>query len=166
MAKAPRAVLFAALLAPLQAQAGRLDTARTFTERLYEAYQHGHPDYLGALARVTFAPRLLALIRHDEAAASPGDVGVLDGDPICDCQDDAGLKAERIEIENVATGRALATVTLRFPAEATKVRLDLVSRRGRWRVADIRTKDVPSLVGLLEKSAASATAKARPSTEP
>jgi len=90
MAKIPRAALLAALLPPLQAQAGlSLDAARTFTAGLYAAYRHGEPDYAGARARTTFAPRLLALIRDDKAATPPGDEGTLDWDPICNCQDDA-----------------------------------------------------------------------------
>jgi hypothetical protein len=100
-------------------------------------------------------------MRHDQSATPSGDVGALDGDPICDCQDDGGMKTERIEIVDVAPGRALATVTLRFPAETTTVKLDLVSWRGAWRVADVHTKDMPSLVGLLEKSASEAKAEPR-----
>lgn len=155
MAKAPRAILLAALLGPAPAQAQHhLGAARAFTEGLYEAYRHGEPDYLGARARMTFAPRLLALIRDDKAATPPGDEGALDWDPICDCQDDGGMKVERVEIGEAAPDRALATVTLRFPAETMTVKLDLVSQRGQWRVADIHTKDVPSLVALLEKARA------------
>ena len=155
MAKALRAILLAALLAPLPAQArDHLDAARTFTQGLYEAYRHGEPDYLGARARTTFAPRLLALIRDDRAATPRGDEGALDWDPICDCQDDDGMKVERVDIGEVAPDRALATVTLRYPAETMTVKLDLVSQHGQWRVADIHTKDVPSLVALLEKARA------------
>jgi hypothetical protein len=162
MANVQRAILLVALLAPLHAHARPLDSARAFTEGLYEAYRHGEPDYLGARASATFAPHLLALMRHDQAATPSGDVGALDGDPICDCQDDGGMKTGRIEVEDVAPGRALATVTLRFPAEVTTVKLDLVSWHGRWRVADVHTKDMPSLVGLLEKSANEAKAKTTP----
>jgi hypothetical protein len=155
MANVRRVALLAALLAPLPAQARQhVDPARMFTQGLYEAYRHGQPDYLGARAGTTFAPHLLALIRDNKAATPPGDEGALDWDPICDCQDDDGMKVERVDIGEVAPDRALAPVTLRFPAEAMTVKLDLVSQRGQWRVADIHTKDVPSLVALLEKARA------------
>jgi hypothetical protein len=155
MANIQRAVLLATLLAPLPAQArDHLGAARTFTQGLYEAYRHGEPDYLGARARTTFAPRLLALIRDDRVATAPGDEGAIDWDPICDCQDEGGMKVERVAIGEVAPDRALATVTLRFPAETMTVKLDLVTWRGQWRVADIHTRDAPSLVALLEKARA------------
>ncbi len=154
-----RAILFVPLLAPLHAHARPFETARTFTERLYEAYRRGEPDYLGAKAGATFAPHLLALIRHDQAATPSGEVGALDWDPICDCQDDDGVRAKRIEIDDVAADRVLVTVTLGFPAEAKTVKLDLVLRHGRWRIADVHTKDMPSLVGLLEKDESDVKAK-------
>ena len=39
-----------------------------------------------------FAPPLLAAINEDARLAN-GEVGYLDGDPLCQCQDAAGLKA-------------------------------------------------------------------------
>jgi hypothetical protein len=151
----------AALLAPMQAQAGGVDSARAFAQGLYEAYRHGEPNYLGERAGTTFAPHLLALIRHDQATTPPGYSPNLDWDPICSCQDAEGLRTERVDAREVGPGRVLATVTLRFPAEVATVKLDLVSsRNGGWRVADVRTKETPSLVALLEKEESDA-AKAK-----
>ena len=148
-----RAVLLVALLAPLGAEARQTETARAFTERLYQAYRHGEPDVLGARAATIFAPRLLALIRRDQASTPAGEVGVLDWDPVCDCQDDEGMKAERVAIRSLGPERATATVTLKFSGETSVVKLGLVSGRNGWRVADIHTRNVTSLVGLLENSA-------------
>jgi len=78
------------------------------------------------------------LIRHDQATA---------------CQDSGGMKVERIDMTDVKPGRKVATVTLRYMTEFVTVKLDLVSVHGHWRVADIHTKDAPSLVGFLEESA-------------
>jgi hypothetical protein len=149
MARPEPVVLFAALLATSQAHTQSLDSARAFVRGLYEAYRHGEPDYLGARARATFAPQLLALIRHDQATTPAGDVGTIDGDPICDCQDDGGMKVEHVEVAAVAPGRAVARATVKFAADVTPVRLDLVAWRGQWRVADVHTKAMPSLVRLL-----------------
>jgi hypothetical protein len=148
-----RAVLLAALLAAPPAQAAPPETPRAFTQRLYQAYGHGEPDVLGARAPVIFAPRLLALIRHDQASTPAGDVGTLDWDPVCDCQDDDGMRVARLDIQDRGAGRAVARVRLRFAAETTAVKLDLVSGPDGWRIADIHTRHVASLVGLLDKSA-------------
>jgi hypothetical protein len=153
MPKVHHALLIAALLAPLQAQAQQPDPARTLVQHLYDAYQHSDPDYLGDQAPTTFAPRLLALIRHDQATTPLGYAPDLDWDPLCACQDDSGMKVDRIDMTDVKPGRKQATVILRFVTELVPVKLDLVSLHGRWRVADIHTKDLPSLVGFLEQAA-------------
>ncbi len=153
MPKLHHAVLLVALLAPLQAQAQQPDPARTFVQRLYDAYQHSGPDYLGDQAPTTFAPRLLALIRHDQATTPLGYAPDLDWDPLCACQDNGGMKVERIDMADVKPGRKVAMVTLRFLTDTNMAKLDLVLVQGRWRVADVHTKDLPSLVGFLEDSA-------------
>jgi hypothetical protein len=161
MSKLHRAVLLIVLLAPLQAHAQPPDTARTFVQGLYDAYQHSDPVYLGDQAPTTFAPHLLALIRHDQATTPLGYAPDLDWDPICTCQDNAGLKVDRIAIEDIKPGRKAATVTLRFLTESVPVKLDLASVHGRWRVADVHATDVPSLVGFLEESARREDAEAK-----
>lgn len=156
------AVRMAAFLAAMQMQAGHIDADRAFTEDLYEAYQQGKPDYLEPRAAPIFAPHLLTLIRRDQAVTPPGEVGTLDLDPICNCGGDSGMKAERVEVQEVAPRHVLGTVLARFSDEATTVKLDLVSGPGRWRLADSHTKNVSSLVILLEKSVGSATARSNP----
>jgi len=140
----------AALMAPVCVQAEGDSSARAFTLHLYEAYQSSTPEYLGRDARLTFAPRLLALIRRDRATTPSGYVGILDWDPICDCQDAGGLRATSLVISAAGPGRSRARVTLRFPSETGVVTLDLVSTPGEWRVADVHTRDTPSLLRLLE----------------
>jgi hypothetical protein len=150
--------VLAAAIAPLSVQAQGVDAARAFTLHLYEAYRTGAPDYLGRDARRTFAPKLLALIVRDRATTPSGDVGILDGDPICDCQDAGGVRATHVTISAAGPGRARARVTLRFPSETRDMTLDLVATRGatqgagwgEWRVADVHTRETPSLVRLLE----------------
>jgi hypothetical protein len=145
-----RCALIAALITPVAAQAQTLDAARAFTRTLYAAYRAGDPDYLGRDAGRTFAPQLLALIRRDAASTPEGEVGVLDGDPICDCQDPGGLRLDRLAIRPAGSGRARAEVTLRFAGETRRMRLSLLAIHGQWRVADVNTRETPSLVRLLE----------------
>jgi hypothetical protein len=125
--------------------------ARAFVEKLYAAYRGKGPDYLGRQAPRVFAPGLLALIRRD-AAQAKGEVGFLDGDPICDCQD---FGISRLHV-NVRGAHDRATADVRFhnlDADET-IRLDLVGVGGQWRIADIHTKDTPSLVQYLTQSLA------------
>jgi hypothetical protein len=145
-----RYALIAALLAPPSAQAQTLDEARAFVRGLYAAYEASDPNYLGRNAERTFAPELLALIRRDAETAPPGEVGILDGDPICDCQDYSEIELKRLMVGRAGQGRAGAHVTLRFPGEMRSMRLDLVAVGGQWRVADVHTSATPSLVKLLE----------------
>ena len=145
-----RAALIAAALAvPFGAHAQGLDAARQFTLQLYAAYQHGEPDYLGRDARLTFAPQLLALIRRDQATTPSGDVGILDGDPICDCQDAQGVRLAHLTIRQAGPARAHAKVTLSFPTETRSMELVLVAEGARWRVADVHTRETSSLAKLL-----------------
>jgi hypothetical protein len=141
--------LLVALLAPASAYGQDLRSARAFTLGLYDSYQRAEPDVLGRRAQTTFAPHLLALIRKDQRTTPAGYVGLLDSDPICACQDPDGLKVLRLTVAGAGRLRARATVTLQFQAERRRVTLDLVSRDGGWRVADVHTADMPSLVGML-----------------
>jgi hypothetical protein len=142
-------------------------TAQAFVEGLYRAYQgHEHdgggPDYLGRQRDRVFAPKLIALMRRDAANTPAGEVGALDGDPICNCQDYEISKVV-VRIKDSGGGRASAEVHFDNSGRAEFVQLDLVSIRGGWRVADVHTQDTPSLVRLLE---ASAEPRRRPTAAP
>lgn len=133
---------------PLTASAQDLSAARTFVTGLYAAYSQRSPDYLGRQARSVFTPELLRLIRLD-ATVAQGQVGLLDGDPICDCQDPEGLKVDAIAVTATGEAAAQAEVKFNFGAEARTVRLDLKAVGRHWRVDDVRTRETPSLAGLL-----------------
>ena len=137
-------------LAP-SAGAQSLGDARAFVTGLYRAYERTPDvDYLDRRARSVFTPRLLGLIRRDERNAH-GEVGALDGDPICDCQDPDGIRLTGLDVSPAGPGRATARVRVRFAGDrAETMTLDLLSVRGRWRVDDVHTKETPSLVRLLQ----------------
>ena len=135
--------------------ADSLDGAQAFVEGLYRAYQ-GHendtrgPDYLGRDRNRTFAPALAALIARD-AANAKGEVGTLDGDPICNCQDYAISKVQ-VTITNGPGNTAAANVSFTNLREPQVVRLDLVKLKAGWRVADVHAEGAPSLIGLLKSA--------------
>ncbi len=150
MRKSGTWLLLAALALAPGASAQSLDDARAFVAGLYRAYARSpEPDYLGPRARGVFSPRLLGLIRRDERNAH-GEVGALDGDPICDCQDPDGIRLVDLDVTTAGPGRATARARVRFAgARRETMILDLVTVRGRWRVDDVHTPDTPSLVRLL-----------------
>jgi hypothetical protein len=117
-------------LVPALALAQDAASAGRFVRGLYGAYHGRGPDYLGRNAGTVFSRSLLKLIRRDAAETPRGDVGALDGDPICDCQDFDGLQKVDVGIAGGADGHALATVHFLISAERRTVTLDLVAVGG------------------------------------
>jgi hypothetical protein len=102
-----------ALAGPAGAQ--DLGGAKTFVTGLYAAYaKHPGPDYLGRQAKTVFSPALLDLMRRDAARTPKGDVGTLDGDPICNCQD-YGITAVQVAVTAAGPGQGAC----RRPVSAT-----------------------------------------------
>jgi hypothetical protein len=153
--------LLLALTTPVRAE--DLPGAQSFVTGLYTAYQRQPgPDYLGRQIAQVFAPDLIALIRREAATVPKGEVGALDGDPICDCQDwlitNIGVK-----VSGTHPGVAAAEVRFQNAGQPRSVRLDLVAFQGRWRVADVHTQETPSLAKLLRDSIAqNAPGRGRP----
>jgi hypothetical protein len=58
-------------------------------------------------------------MRADEIR-NQGDAGTIDWDPICDCQDDDGLRLLRVNILKLRGDRATVQAVLGFPEPATK----------------------------------------------
>jgi hypothetical protein len=149
-----RVALLAAILtlaaAPVS-QARDLASARSFVLALYAKYHtQAAADFDADLDADTFAPPLLTLIRRDRAQTPEGYVGVLDWDPICDCQD-YDIKQLRVKIAILGHG-AKAHVHFNNLGQPTNVTLDLARIGDRWRVVDVRTRRTPSLVRLLQAS--------------
>ncbi|HEX8225760.1 MAG TPA: hypothetical protein VF605_18280 [Allosphingosinicella sp.] len=139
-------VLLAALLAP----APPAETARGFVTRVYAGYRDPGFNPLDRPER-HFAPPLVAAIRED-ARLSRDEVGWLDGDPLCQCQDHEGLDPLVREVRQ-AGKTAMADIGLRFPGyDERQVRLRLVRTPQGWRIADVATSDDPSLLEDLRRA--------------
>jgi hypothetical protein len=145
------ASLCAAAVTPLYAQTPSLGAAKAFVAGLYTGYRTGEPDYLGRDARKAFAPALLDLIAQDQRTTPSGDVGALDGDPICDCQDPGGLKLTQLTVTEAGAGQARAEVAFSLDGDRRRLKIDLVASGAGWRIADIHSADTPSLVQLLQR---------------
>ena len=132
------------------------DSSRGFLARLYAHYPvagKAHPfDPVGSQAPQVFDASLVSLIRRDQDNARE-EVGALDGDPLCDCQDDGGMTWKITKVATTGAGKAVGEVRLFFPdtpkPRIDDLRLDLVKTSKGWRIHDIASTDTPSLRGLL-----------------
>jgi hypothetical protein len=126
-------------------------TPEGFIERLYAQYRS--PDFspFSHPERV-FAPRLLAAIAEDSRLAK-GEVGYLDGDPVCQCQDTAGLKAAITKVVRQDRDHARVRVSISLDGyEARPAAFTLVRMQAGWRIADVSSADETSLLAALEKA--------------
>lgn len=139
-----------ALLALLLGAASPAETPAAFVERLYAGYRD--PDY-SPLARPgrVFAAPLVAEIRED-ARLSRGEVGYMDADPLCQCQDPDGMRPTIREIGRPGRSAATVHVLLDFGgSDRRDLRLRLVRTAAGWRVADVVTADDPSMLDSLRR---------------
>jgi hypothetical protein len=139
------------LLALFLAAAQPAETPRAFMERVYSSYRSpdfnslDHPD-------LYFTPRLVAAMRED-ARLARGEVGYVDGDPICQCQDPDGLRAKIVRVTRQGDGKAVAEVIIDFTdSTLRRVRFSLVRTAAGWRISDVSSGDEPSFVRAIEEA--------------
>jgi len=98
----------------------------------------------GPKASQVFDSSLIALMRADLKAGGPGKVPVLDGDPVCSCQDWEGIWDLKIDVqlESLERARAKVSFALFNPKDGKKpdlrvLKMTLSSQHGAWRIWDI-----------------------------
>jgi hypothetical protein len=135
---------------PLSAQDAA--SAQNFLQSVYRNYSRGGPgvDVHSPKARKIFTTSLIALLHADEKTAGPGEVGVLDGDPICSCQDWSGIFDLKIILRVLNAGSAKAAVSFAlFPQQdgtdqdRRSLEVSLLSQGPEWRIDDILDKSDP-----------------------
>lgn len=147
-------LLVAISLARAAAWGQEADSAEVFLRNLYQPYNTGKAvNPAGALAPSIFEPGLLALIRRDQALAH-GEIGKLDHDPICNCQDYEALTALTIAVALESHKTARAKVSFLNGIEPFTVEFQLLRVNGKWRIYDIRERYIPSLRKFLQSEAA------------
>jgi len=145
----------ALMFATLAVRAQTSVQAESFVRHLYAEYNnpkrpHG-PEFLGKDMMLAFSPALVALIRADARKTPKGDVGKLDGDPICNCQDPDGLNLGKLVITKSGDNTATAEVRLDYSGgKPDSLKLFLLWTPSGWRVDDIWTSDTPSLKKYLQ----------------
>jgi hypothetical protein len=76
----------------------------------------------------------------------------MDADPLCQCQDPAGLRPVVREVRPSGRAGATAQILLDFGgSDRRDLRLRLVRTPAGWRIADIVTADEPSLLAALNR---------------
>ena len=98
-----------------------------------------------------YGPGLRGAIEHDRKATAKGDAPNLDYDPICQCQDDAGLR-HRILSSTIAGTTAIVVVENSYPNDP-KIRVTYHLRQigGHWLIDDIEAGEIKSLTTWLNK---------------
>jgi hypothetical protein len=141
------------------------DSAKAFVEKLYSHYpsKPKGPQFnpMGKDASQVFDPGMIAAFREDTRLAH-GEVGYVDSDPICQCQDDSGLKATVTSATVTGPNAADVVVSLVYPSEEKPIAmtLHLVPVNGAWRIHDLSTADSQSYrADLLKANKEAAAAK-------
>ncbi len=116
--------------------------ATRFVRQLYARYgaESFCPMCLAGAGRI-FDPSLVALLRENENLTPAGEMGAIDADPICRCQDSEGLRASVTSVTLNGPTSATALVLVRFGGAATanvkSVSLSLVVVGSQWRIHDV-----------------------------
>lgn len=138
---------FAALAVMTAAGAAAQTTSqpKAFVRDLYEKLRvDSHIPLL------SYSSDLARLMRVDRSRAGKGQVGKLDFDPLCSCQDPDGLQVRDLKTSG-SVNDPVIVVTLRFPDTTEKrVTLKLVRAGTTWRIKDVATAEIPSLRAFLK----------------
>jgi hypothetical protein len=145
----------AATPAPPPAADASAASAKAFLEGLYAHYKSSENNtfqMFGANEADVFDADTIALLKDDERLLK-GELGDIDGDWLCDCQDFVSLKSR-------VTVRAAAPTTAKAHADFEDVGMpgqgarhadfELVRTNGAWRIHDITTPGEPSLRNTLQ----------------
>ncbi|MDE3202340.1 MAG: DUF3828 domain-containing protein [Acidobacteriota bacterium] len=125
-------------------------TARQFISDLYKHYgKNGRGVNLtGKSGRNFFASSLRTLAHRDAFANGPHQVGVLDSDPVCSCQDWDSIQNLSIDLQPVDVTHSMAHVrfSLSPGKDSRDLDLELVRERGAWRIWNIVDHTNPNAV--------------------
>lgn len=125
-------------------------SARDFLTSVYRHYEKNGKgvSLTGKSGEDTFASSLRELALRDAEANGPDQVGVLDGDPVCACQDWEGIYNLSIDLEPVDASHSSAHVhfSLSQGKDERNLDLDLVRERESWRIWNIVDRTDPKSV--------------------
>jgi Protein of unknown function (DUF3828) len=128
-----------------------VESAKAFVQQVYGDYANPDSQHQERRQAKFYTPELYRLIVADRKG-HPGDVGKLDGDPICDCQDPGNpgeLRVQSVKISVIDPARVKASVGFVIAKEPREAVLSLRFTASGWKIDDIETKDMSSLRGML-----------------
>ena len=151
----------------LQPASSDADDVKAFLEGLYAHYKSSKDDtfqpFDGSASEV-LDPDTLALMKAD-AKALNGELGDIDGDWLCDCQDFTSIKAT-ITVQSATATTAKATSDFHDVDDTSRGlrhdTFDLVKTPAGWRIHDMGTADQPSLRKVLQDEIAKLKAGGKP----
>jgi hypothetical protein len=135
--------------------------AKAFLVGLYAHYQtnkNNNFNMFDTNSSAVFDPDTLALLRADTKALK-GDLGEIDGDWLCDCQDFTSIQAT-VNVTSATPTTAEATADFHDtvdPRPSERDTFDLVKVNGAWRIHDMSTPGQPPLRKTLQDEIQSLT---------
>ena len=147
-AASPAAVAAATSAAPPTGQPAA--DAKAFLEGLYAHYKSAKDHSfspMDAAAREVFDPELIQLMA-DDSKVLKGEVGAIDGDFLCDCQDYETINAT-VAVQSATPTTAKATADFKVFDQTHHNSFDLVNVNGAWRIHDVTEAGQPSLRTML-----------------
>ena len=129
---------------------------------IYEAAQVGPEEFVRALYAVYAAPgggmleplppgqdpiydRMLNAMIGADAEQAAGEVGTLNADPICDCQDTGDFALQSVAVTQSGPAAAEAAVVFVNAGETKRQTLKLVKEGPMWKVSDVLVPGRPAL---------------------
>lgn len=141
------ALLISVTAPAIPAAAQDAASAKTFLQSVYALYAKNGKG--ATLTGRYYDSTLLRLVATDDKL-NAGDIGVLEGDPVCGCQDWKGIWDLAIEVQMETPARILAHVTFALSApkarrkdDLRKLEITLVPERGQWRIYNILDQSDP-----------------------
>src|ERR1700741_2700020 len=150
--------------APAPGAAATEASARAYVQGLYNRYEHD-TDFgvLGDNEAEFFDSSTAALLQENTRLLN-GELGGLDRDPLCACQDPSGMKADIQSVHMTGATTASAVVAVAFgdrSSAITRLRVDVALANGQCRILDVRKDDTASLRETLIKENRELSAPAR-----
>jgi hypothetical protein len=138
----------------LPALAAPAESPEAFVRRVYARYARDKGPGVSTerpAGTPYFAAPLLDAFAKDQELAH-GEVGAIDADPVCDCQDWGKLRVKQVAVTPGQGGAVLARVTFTNFGKPQTLTLTLADTPDGWRIADIGSKDIKSLKAFLDES--------------
>ncbi|EJJ6389138.1 YbjP/YqhG family protein [Escherichia albertii] len=129
------------LIFPALAQSPSL-TAEQTVRQIYQDYTGGTsvPYFGDGGEKAITSVRMQKALTLNDNLTLPGNIGWLDYDPVCDCQDYGDLVLENVAIPQTDADHATAIVRFRLykeDKEKTTQTLKMVAENGRWVIDDV-----------------------------